>query len=158
MKITAKMKTTEQYFWEKVKKTLFGCWEWQAGCFDSGYGAFHIPSKKMVRAHRFSWELHFGPIPEGMKVLHDCDNKRCIRPSHLWLGTNADNSKDMVNKKRQAFGTQHGRVKLTDGIVLKAREQAKVIPISFLAKKYNVSCQTMWEAVRGKTWKHLQCD
>ena len=94
--------TLEQRFWAKVKKTD-GCWEWTACCSSSGYGQIcrggH--SGPQVQAHRLSWELHNGPIPDGMCVLHRCDN-----PSHLFLGTIADNNADMAAKGRAAH--QHG--------------------------------------------------
>lgn len=83
-------------FWKYVNKTE-GCWLW-AGGQSKGYGQINTPEKKY--AHRFSWEIHNGPIPAGMCVLHKCDVPFCVRPDHLFLGTDADNSRDRIQKRR----------------------------------------------------------
>lgn len=92
--------TTTDRFWAKVKKSD-ACWEWQGGRLPHGYGRIVISRKEgAVRAHRFSWELHFGPIPDGMVICHRCDNPPCVRPDHLFVGTQSDNMRDCVNKGR----------------------------------------------------------
>lgn len=85
-----------------------GCWEWQASSRNSrGYGAIGVNSHPQL-AHRVAWEVWNGPIPEGMHVLHRCDNRRCIRPDHLFLGTHLDNMRDAVAKGRsRRFGVTH---------------------------------------------------
>lgn len=86
-------------FWAKVHKSD-GCWEW-TGKRASGYGRFVTPpGRRMWSAHRYSWTLANGPIPDGLFVLHHCDNKPCVRPEHLFLGTNADNMRDAWRKGR----------------------------------------------------------
>jgi len=106
----------KERFESKVdKKTSNECWNWKAGCFKRGYGQFDYKNKN-VKAHRLAWELTHGPIPEGMCVLHHCDNPPCCNPNHLFLGTKKDNTQDMINKGRctKARGENHGNSKLTN--------------------------------------------
>ena len=94
------MSTVEERFWAKVVKSD-GCWEWTAKHDKNGYGRFSPNGQySQVPAHRFSWELHNGPVPEGMLVCHRCDNPECTNPNHLFLGTPQDNMDDKVRKGR----------------------------------------------------------
>ena len=88
-------------FWAKVEIIPFhGCWEWTASQNRLGYGLIH-EKRRMLKAHRVSWELHYGKvIPAGLFVCHHCDNPGCVNPSHLFLGTNTDNLRDMSAKGR----------------------------------------------------------
>lgn len=86
-------------FWDKVD-TSGECWEWTAGCFKRGYGAFAYDDHRPGYAHRFSYELHHGPIPEGKVVRHTCDNPKCVNPDHLKVGTQRDNIMDAINRDR----------------------------------------------------------
>ena len=92
----------QRLFWAKVKKTD-NCWEWTAATWGKGYGVYRHKNKSRS-AHRLSYEIANGPIPEGLLVLHKCDNPKCVRPDHLWLGTHADNMADCVRKGRNAKG------------------------------------------------------
>lgn len=87
-------------FWSKVQKSD-ACWLWTKGTTHGGYGRFTLPRNiGTVMAHRVSWELAFGPIAAGLKVLHRCDVRACVRPDHLRLGTQKDNIRDAVAKRR----------------------------------------------------------
>ena len=89
-------------FWNKVDKSAGegSCWNWIAYKKRDGYGWFGVHRKELILAHRYSWVLSHGAIPAGMNVLHKCDNPACVNPNHLWLGTLADNNKDMCRKGR----------------------------------------------------------
>jgi len=105
-------KAIRERFWPKVYKTL-GCWIWNAGKtsrdLSRGYGIFWLNGRKVL-SHRVSWEIHNGPIPKGMNVLHDCDNPPCVNPEHLWLGTHSDNIQDAADK---GLLTHVGKARLT---------------------------------------------
>ncbi len=97
-------------FWARVNKTP-GCWEWTGIRTKEGrrkrgpgYGQFMMEWRKIMLAHRYSWILHFGPIPDDMFVCHRCDNPGCVRPDHLFLGTPKENTQDMIRKGRQVRG------------------------------------------------------
>lgn len=104
----ARVLPPEKRFWAKVNKTD-RCWLWTGAGGEKGHGVFSWDGRQ-GGAHRFSWELHKGPIPDGLHVLHNCpdgDNPACVNPAHLWLGTIADNNRDMFAKGRGAVGDQH---------------------------------------------------
>lgn len=94
-------KTIAERFWSKVnRRDSHGCWYWTASRNAKGYGQLMYRDGIPRHAHRISWELHNGYIPEGIWVLHRCDVPHCVNPSHLFLGTQTDNMRDMVAKKR----------------------------------------------------------
>ena len=92
------------FFWSKVEKSDAGCWEWRGSLMKNGYASFVHDSPRKVLAHRYSWMLHNGPIPAGLLICHHCDNRRCVRPDHLFLGTTLDNMRDMIAKGRSGSG------------------------------------------------------
>ncbi len=93
-------KPLEERFWAKVRKSD-GCWEWTGAANRQGYGRIALGrASGPRRAHRIAWELTHGPVPDGLWVLHHCDNPPCVRPDHLWLGTRADNARDCRLKGR----------------------------------------------------------
>lgn len=97
----------QERFWRSVNKTAT-CWVWTRSVNTWGYGQIRNEKGTYTTAHRISWRLHRGEIPEGQAVLHTCDNTRCVRPDHLFLGSQADNMRDKVGKGRQAKGERHG--------------------------------------------------
>lgn len=110
----------DQRFWNKVnKQTIDGCWEW-IGCKDRlGYGRLMYWGT-LTLAHRFSWELHNKKIPKGLNVLHKCDNRKCVNPEHLWLGTHRDNMEDMVKKGRSG-----NRYTISRGVTREVNDPSK---------------------------------
>jgi hypothetical protein len=96
--MTPRNLSLEERFWLHVRKST-GCWIWTAQIHGFGYGYFHVGKRKMP-AHRFSWELHYGKIPEGLFVCHHCDVPECVNPDHLFLGTKKQNTHDAIRKGR----------------------------------------------------------
>ena len=142
-------------YWSKVDCSagLFACWLWVAALDRDGYGKIWLNGCN-IRSHRVAWELVHGSIPEGMRVLHTCDNPACCQPLHLFLGTDADNVRDKTLKGRQARGHKIGVSKLTEDQVKTIREQyAKGQSQSSIARDYNVTQSAIFYIVRGKVWK-----
>ncbi len=154
-------KPVEERFWAKVKKTN-GCWIWLGATNSQGYGSIaRDPNKPRVATHRLSWEIHNGLIPKGMWVLHKCDNPPCVRPDHLFLGTQKDNMQDMSKKgrysKRVMKGENHPLAKLTEKQVKKIRKSyvPGFIKQKDLGHKYGVSQGTIFQIVHRNLWKHI---
>lgn len=89
----------DSHFLPFVSRVEVGCWNWTGFINPKGYGQLSF-KRRTVRAHRLAWALAYGPIPDGLCVCHRCDNRRCVRPDHLFIGTNLDNMRDMVAKGR----------------------------------------------------------
>lgn len=138
-----------------VKQVDSGCWEWQASRSDTGYGCFY--DGRAYHAHRYSWVRTNGAIPRGLLVLHRCDNRGCVNPEHLFLGTHKDNSEDMVRKNRSigpdTRGELHGEAKLTDDAVRNIRSSSATGRV--LAQEYGVSESAISLVRRGKSWTHV---
>ena len=94
----------EAHFWAKISQVEDGCWQWTGAHLAAGYGQIGD-----MLAHRYSWELHYGPVPRGLLVCHRCDNPPCVRPEHLFLGTYGDNSRDAASKGRFSVPRVHKR-------------------------------------------------
>ena len=146
-------------FWNLVsKKSDTECWEWLGCKHDEGYGRFRSDGK-FISAHKFSYALHFGDIPEGLCVCHKCDNPPCCNPNHFFLGTKKDNSNDRDVKGRNVNkrGEENGSSKLKEQQVLEIR--ASYIPfkctVRKLASTYNVSAATIKLVIARKRWSHI---
>jgi hypothetical protein len=159
-------------FWEKVAKSDEGCWEW-LGAISCGYGNFYWGGRAH-KAHRVSWEIHNGPIPDGVCVLHHCDNPRCVHPDHLYIGDKQDNARDREKRNRsnhatgerhgrythpgQTRGSKNGRSKLTEQQVreLLNSHYKQGTCKAELARRYGVSDTTVCNIVSGKLWPHVE--
>lgn len=141
-----------------------GCWEWQGDIQPNGYAytTNHETNKKDY-VHRVSYKVFNGEIPEGIYVCHKCDNRKCIAPAHLWLGTAKDNSQDAKNKGRlehvklmQPKGEKNGSSKLKE---VQVKEIKKLISngekIAMIARKFNISWSVIDSIKKNKTWRHV---
>lgn len=145
-------------FWEKVDKTE-SCWNWTAGVTHNGYGRFKVRGKTR-RAHRISLFIATGTYPtDEICVCHKCDNPRCVKPEHLFLGTTSDNLKDRDAKGRlrPVKGVKHGMARLTEEEVTRIRS---LYPFSGLtqtaiAETFGISRRMVGNIVSYKNWKHL---
>jgi len=128
-----------------------GCIEWSGGYSGSGYGACVFRGRQ-TGVHRVSYELVHGPIPPGLCVLHRCDNRKCIAPAHLFLGTRADNAKDRDAKKRAPYGSRHPAAKLSIGDVRAIREAKASATQKAIAARFDVSESLVSQIHRGRIW------
>lgn len=148
----------EPRFWSYSKIAESGCWEWDRGLNSNGYGQFTMNGKTYI-ASRVAYQLRFGDIPAGLFVCHKCDNRKCVNPDHLFLGTNYDNTLDRNMKGRTAriCGEEKSNSILTEGIVQAIlflhRDNYKQIEI---ANKLGVNFRVVSNVVRRKIWKHVK--
>lgn len=139
-----------------------GCWPWRRSCAKSGYGQ-GFWNGKVRTAHRMTYEAYYGPIPDGLHIMHTCDNRACVNPAHLRAGTNYDNILDRIQKGRSShkppkIGAQVNTAKLTDKQVLEIRALG---PIQYgqleqVAAQYGVKRQTITNIRGRRAWKHLE--
>lgn len=157
---------------ERIEATKSGCWEWQGARQSQGYGTIHLKNwnwpERVVVVHRLIYELCVDAIPDGLCVLHRCDNPRCVRPDHLFAGSNGDNIADKVAKGRQARGQSvrrnHGHLKgetvktarLTAEDVLAIRKaDADGESPAVIAERHGISGTQVRTIVSGRSWAHL---
>lgn len=164
--------TTEDRFWSHVIK-IDGCWIWTASKRYKGYGAFCWRRDGVLiqgRAHRYSYELHYGTFPDELFVLHKCDNPPCVNPKHLFLGTVLDNNLDMCRKGRHVSGTSktpvelckykkgrdHHNVKIDESVVRQIRMDKEKMSYSNLSLKYGLSLSHLHRIVNRKVWSYVR--
>lgn len=148
-------------FWQKMTiGSDVQCWNWNEYLDTGGYGRVWVPSlRREVKSHRVAWELRNGQIPSGIFVLHRCDNRRCCNPSHLFIGTIADNVRDCIRKGRtnqvkgeRVYGSRLNGEKVLQ--IRKARSAGERVKV--LAEVYGVSEKTISSVALGRTWAHVQ--
>jgi hypothetical protein len=153
---TRPFKVNARLFWTKVRKTDY-CWFWTGPTNVGGYG---IQGQKGL-AHRISWELTRGPIPTDRDkcfVLHTCDNRRCVNPNHLYLGSKKENGRDTVVRDRypNRKGENSSQAKLTEADALAIRARfLNGASGSALAREFGVSTGTIYDIGKRKTWTHV---
>lgn len=153
--------TPKQRFYAQVRKTK-GCWEWQGHTLSNGRGRIHVDGKRLL-AHRYSYVLHVGPIPKGLCICHHCDNPKCVRPSHLFVGTLKENQQDCLRKgrfnkeARGKKGVLHHKVILSESQVMEIRawRPYKGETMDQLASRMGMSNSGIQKVIYGQNWKHL---
>jgi hypothetical protein len=140
-------------FWSKVD-TSGECWEWHGAVSNHGYGQFKL-AKRIVPAHRAAWLLTHGAISDGLFVCHQCDNRRCVNPSHLFLGTHSDNMRDAIAKGRVS------RVQRRDGLAPDTVRSIRRLfdlgtPKKAIARRFGIYPSTVRDILNGKTYRHVQ--
>lgn len=147
---TYKRQSREDVFWENIEKTD-SCWIWKAGKNPDGYGMMFYHGK-YKGAHRISWSIHHGDIPDGLCVLHRCDVRNCVNPEHLFLGNHKKNMEDMCRKGRHALGNR----KLTDSNVIEIKKLIELGNQNLtIARKFNMDPSTISNIRYGKHWSNL---
>lgn len=140
-------------FWKNVHKTDT-CWNWIGAIQKGGYGTIEL-NYHSLKAHRVSYEIHFGQIPKGRFVCHHCDNRRCVNPNHLFLGNPSINGADAASKDRMPFGNRHIWSKLKESNIpfIRSALRFKTATGPELARKFGVHHTVIYHAARGITWK-----
>jgi hypothetical protein len=161
---------TQRYlarFWAKVDKTpghgpQGECWIWTAATMPRGYGIFGLhPYYSSFLAHRISWFIAHGLLPRDALILHTCDNPPCVRPNHLFQGTQLDNVQDCLKKGRFGCNGLRGETipwhKLSEKDVLEIRGAYAIDPEIYkdIADRYKITIQAVWKIIHRKSWRHI---
>lgn len=151
----------EERMRRQTRKVESGCHEWSGAIDSDGYGRIraNLYGQAIQKAHRAAWVLaNKKVIPTGMVVCHSCDNRRCVNPAHLWLGTPAENTQDMMDKGRHRYmrGEEHTDARLTEQQVRVILADAR--PYAQIAADYGVHAQTVSSIKNRDSWAHLDID
>ena len=140
----------EDYFWARVEVGRKDeCWAWIGTVDRYGYGKIHLHRKTPIqKAHRVSWGVHNGPIPEGMCVLHHCDNPGCVNPAHLFLGTHGDNARDREMKHRG----NHGKLNRQQALEVYKLSTQAILTQREIGQRYGIDGNTVSDIKLGITW------
>lgn len=145
-------KLRERFEAKFIPEPMSGCWLWNASASIGGYGRISV-NRKCTEAHRVSYRLYVGEIPEGSCVLHRCDNPPCVNPGHLFVGSRATNNKDRKAKGRSAVGERHARSRFTVAEVLAIRADSR--PIRKIGKEYGVGHGVISLIKNRRRWEWL---
>lgn len=152
---TCKRTTAETRFWMKIEKRSEGCWGWTGALQRDGYAHVNIGGKT-ISAHRYAYEKLVGPIPDGMDLLHSCDNRACTNPAHLRPGTHQENMRECREKKRHAYGERNRKAKLTEAQVIEIRRlRGEGLKLRELAERFPISETVVQQICSGRKWRHL---
>lgn len=160
-----RMNVLERFESKFIPEPMSGCWLWEASTA-RGYGKFRMstdPKVSLDLAHRVSWQLYRGEIPNGLYVCHKCDVRCCVNPNHLFLGTAADNMQDAVSKGRMKWktpvrenllrGEAHPKTTITSSDVVTIRSSDESGPV--LARRFGVCVKTISRIRRREVWRHV---
>lgn len=129
------------------------CWLWTGGLNALGYGSFKIRTHTHRVAHRLMYKLFHGDVADDLCICHRCDNRQCVNPNHLFLGTKIDNAIDRHLKGRDSRGETHPAAKLTEAQVLAIRRDTR--KRQEIANHYGVKLCTIEDIIYGRSWRHL---
>lgn len=147
----------QETFWSKVcVSEPDACWPYMGLLLTSGYGQIKVKGKKWA-THRLAWILTNGPITDGLWACHTCDNRRCVNPAHLFLGTPADNSRDMAEKGRAMRGEGHYNTRLTESDIrtIRAMRANGRFTLRQVAEKFDITEGGVSMIARRKNWRHI---
>lgn len=139
-------------FFRKIEKTSH-CWNWFGAVYPNGYGAFRVGREGY--AHRISWEIHRGKIPYKMNVLHHCDNRKCVNPEHLFIGTAKDNAQDCIRKGRFPMGERTYCSKLTEKEIKEIRDLYPMFFQREIGRIYGIGQSQVGRIIKKIRWKHI---